>query len=89
MTRAANSEDRRLRAETFTDTGQSIPAATHPSRSRSARARTQSVSGSIRPDRSTAGRNAPGASRPRSGCCQRSSASIPQTRPLSIAILGW
>jgi hypothetical protein len=35
------------------------------------------------------GKKAAGGSRPRSGCCQRISASAPITSPLRMFTLGW
>ncbi len=43
----------------------------------------------IRPRFSATGMNSPGSTSPRSGCCQRSSASTATMRPLPSSMLGW
>ena len=50
--------------------------------------RTAVVRSRIRPESSTSGRNASGSSRPRVGCCQRTSASTPRTRERARVDLG-
>ena len=50
---------------------------------RSASSSTRSVSGRISPVCSASGMNSSGQSRPRSGCCQRTSASTLRTRPVA------
>jgi hypothetical protein len=44
---------------------------------------------SISPSSSAAGMNMSGCTSPRSGSCQRSSASIECSRPLAVHTIGW
>ncbi len=46
-------------------------------------------SGTIRPVSSQIGRNAVGSTMPRSGCCERTSASKARTSPLWVSTIGW
>jgi hypothetical protein len=50
---------------------------------------TQSPTWLCRPTKSTMGRNSPGSSRPRCGCCQRIRASTPTISPVRMLTLGW
>ena len=50
---------------------------------------TQAPSSSISRVSSICGMNAPGASRPRSGCCQRTSASKRVVAPVARSTIGW
>ena len=43
----------------------------------------------MRPARSATGRNSRGASSPRVGCCQRTSASTPVIAPVENSMIGW
>ncbi|MNT16342.1 hypothetical protein D3C72_1514410 [compost metagenome] len=50
---------------------------------------TQAPIGTIRPVSSASAMKRCGATMPRSGCCQRSSASTPTMRPLAKSTCGW
>ena len=56
---------------------------------RQAVSRTQRPSGTISPVSSASGMNAIGGTRPRVGCCQRTSASNPTTASVSRSTIGW
>ena len=69
--------------------GQGSPARRHADACASACASVQRVSSGIASVPSARPRNALGPSRPRTGWCQRSSASTPTTRPSASVTLGW
>ena len=87
---AGNSGLTTWRPETLTDT----PIAGSMSRCqaavwRQANSRTCSPSRAISPVSSAIGMNSSGPTRPRSGCCQRTSASVDTGRPVARSITGW
>ncbi len=50
---------------------------------------THAPSGTISPERSATGMKSAGETKPRSGCCQRTSASAPASRPVCRSKTGW
>ena len=60
-----------------------------PATSRHAVVSTQSPSAPISPESSATGMNSTGSSSPRSGCCQRASASTAATLPSASSTIGW
>ncbi len=64
-------------------------SACHSTICRQASSMTQTPIGTIRPVSSATEMISPGRMSPRSGCCQRSSASKPTTRSVASAITGW
>ena len=82
------------RAERLTDTNSGLSSgadrvARHLAAWRHAVSRTHRPSGMIRPVSSASGMNASGGTRPRVGCCQRTSASKPTISVLSSVTIGW
>ena len=75
--------------ETFTATVTSSPSARHAAACRQASRSTQAPSGTISPLASATGTNSPGATGPRSGWVQRSSASTPVIPPVRRSSCGW
>ena len=65
----------------------------HPSRNAAAASIacriTQSPSGTISPLSSAISMNSSGGTIPRTGCCQRTSASSPRVRPVARSTMGW
>ena len=82
---------RNWRAETFTPMyGSSPPAAAcHSHAARNPVANTHSPIAVMSPDSSATSMNWSGGRSPRTGCCQRSNASNPTTRPSPSPMIGW
>ena len=77
-------------ADRLTAIFQSVcPSATHCAICAQARSSTHTPRPTIRPDFSARGMNSSGCINPRTGCCQRTSASAPSTWPSGAANLGW
>ncbi len=64
-------------------------ACVHDAASRQACSSTHRPSGTIRPLDSATGMKESGPSSPRSGCCQRTSASTATGRPVATSTTGW
>ncbi|MEN9486268.1 MAG: hypothetical protein RJB37_4148 [Pseudomonadota bacterium] len=75
--------------ETFTATGRRMPASSQRRHCATASAITCWPSAPIRPACSATSMKAAGASRPRCGCCQRTSASTPVSARVRASTLGW
>ena len=69
--------------------GAKTPARCHSPTCRHAVRSTHSPIGTMRPFCSATGMNSSGSTSPRSGCCQRISASMPAMRPSFARICGW
>ena len=69
--------------------GPSVHSVLHRDRLRQASRSTQRPIGTISPVSSANGMKSPGTTSPRSGWCQRSSASIPATWPSASRTIGW
>ncbi len=76
-------------AGTFTDTDSRAPAACQRAQSVSALVRICLVMVGIRPAAWMSGRKVSGVRIPSTGCRQRTSVSIPVTRPVRRSALGW
>ena len=79
----------RFRTERFTETLTWSPASIQARCWRRAMSRTLAVRDLISPVCSARPMNSSGPTMPRSGCCHRTRASTPTTRPVSSPIFGW
>ena len=88
-TEAGNAGSSRQRVLTFTETGSVCPSSSRSRANASDWSRTTVVMRWMSVVLSASAMNSAGSSRPRVGCCQRTSASTPTSSPESAATLGW
>ena len=86
---AAKSGRSSSRGETLNDTRGSSPSSRQVTICAASASITHAPIGSSRPISSAAGMKRSGCTSPRSGSCQRSSASIECSRPLAVHTIGW